>query len=457
MIESIFRKQNLTEGNVPKVLFSFAIPLLLSNILHQLYTIIDSIIVGQYVGKEALAAVTASYPLFYFLISLVIGIGSGISVLISHYFGGKLLSEVQRISSTYFIFLFAIGLLISWGGVWGAETIFRWIETPPDVFPEAVSYFKIYISGTVMYIVFNGFISVLRGVGDSATPLGLMVVSVVLNFILDILFVAVMGYGVQGAAIATWLSHACALILSFYYLNRHYTLLRFDRRSFCFDRTLFLEGLKLGIPAGVQQASLALGLVVLLRVVNEMGSNTLTAYGIVGRIESVISQPMLVLGSALAAMVAQNLGAGLFDRAMNAFKIAIRWTFLLCLVLCGGMILFHVPIIRLFTNESQVIEIASFYLILVFSFYILNALTCVFNGFLRGVGDTFLPMVVNIVALWVIRLPFASWGCEVWGVKGIWYAIVFSWMIALIVIIGYYYWGGWRKKQIVLRVHKLME
>lgn len=432
------------------MLVSFAIPLFLANVLQQLYTIVDSIIVGQYIGKEALAAVTASYPLFYFLISLVIGIGSGISVLVAHYFGGGLLAEVRRISSTYFIFLFAIGLLISLVGVCFAPQIFRAIGTPEDVFSSAVAYFRIYISGTFFYIAFNGIVSVLRGIGDSVTPLCLMIGSVLLNFLLDMLFVAVYNYGVEGAAIATWISHAFALFCSFYYLNRNHQLLSFKRKCFCFDRTLFVEGMKLGIPSGVQQSSLALGLVILLRVVNSMGSDALTAYGIVGRIESIIGQPMLVLGSALSAFTAQNLGANLSHRAYAGFSFAMRWTLGLCLFFSIGILLCRREIISLFTFELTVIEIASYYLSLTFLFYFLNALVSVFNGFLRGVGDTFFAMIVSIVSLWLVRLPLANWAKSRWGIEGIWYAIVCSWLVALLVTLVYYYSGKWRSRQVTL-------
>ncbi len=443
-------KENLTRGKVSPVLLHFAIPLLLANVLQQLYQIIDSIIVGQYIGKEALAAVTASYPLFYFLISLVIGIGGGISVLVAHYYGGMQYKQVQRISSTYFIFLFAAGVIIAMLGIFFSEEIFRFIGTPEDVLPQAITYFRIYIAGTVFYITFNGFISILRGAGDSFTPLYLMLISVLLNLILDLLFVAYLGYGVEGAAYSTLIAQATALLLSAFYLNRNHAILSFTRKTFCFDLSLFKQGIKLGIPSGIQQSSIALGMVALLSIVNSFGTDTLTAYGAVGRIESIIAQPMLTLGSALATFAGQNFGAKNQQRALKGLYISLFWCLLISAVVALLAFFFGKQAILLFNDESSVVEIGYTYLLIIFCFYLLNSFVSVLNGFLRGVGDTLFPMIVSIVSLWLIRLPLAYYWSSMSGEVGIWWSIVVSWVIALLVTLIYYYSGKWRKKKVVL-------
>ena len=443
-------KENLTQGKVSRVLLHFAIPLLLANVLQQFYQIIDSIIVGQYLGKEALAAVTASYPLFYFLISLVIGIGGGISVLVAHYYGGMQYKQVQRISSTYFIFLFAAGVIIAVLGILFSESIFRFIGTPEDVLPQAISYFRIYIAGTIFYITFNGFISILRGAGDSFTPLYLMLVSVLLNLVLDLVFVAYLGYGVEGAAYSTLIAQATALLLSVIYLNRNHAILSFTRQTFCFDLSLFKQGIKLGIPSGIQQSSIALGLVALLSIVNSFGTDALTAYGAVGRIESIIAQPMLTLGSALATFAGQNFGAQNQQRALKGLYVSLLWCLCISVVVALLAFFFGKEAIMLFNNESSVVEIGYTYLLIVFSFYLFNSIISVLNGFLRGVGDTFFPMLVSIISLWLIRLPLAYYWSSLSGEAGIWWSIVASWAIALLVTVLYYYSGKWRDKKVVL-------
>ena len=196
------RKGNtdLTEGKVWKVIVRFAVPLLVGNLLQQFYNITDSIIVGQFLGKEALAAVSASFFIYYFIISLVIGVGSGTTVVISQLFGAKQYQKVQLAFSSFFIFMLVGGIILSIAGIIFAEPVFRLTNTPEEVIPQAVAYFRIYIGGTFLFVTFNSIISILRGVGESVRPMLFILITTVLNIAFDLLFILVFKWGIEGAA-----------------------------------------------------------------------------------------------------------------------------------------------------------------------------------------------------------------------------------------------------------------
>ena len=295
-------KQNLTTGKEWKVITAFALPLLIGNILQQLYNIADSIIVGQFLGKEALAAVSASFFTYYFIISFVIGIGSGITVVVSQYYGAKQYEMVQRAFSSFFIFMLVAGILISITGIIFAEPLFRLSNTPEEIIPAAVSYFQIYIGGTFLFVTFNSIISILRGMGESVKPMVFILISTLLNISLDLLFILLFGWGIEGAARATVVAQGFGMCLALWYVRDKHPLLSIKKKDLVFDFRLFKDGLKIGLPTSVQQCAIAIGLLALLGIVNRFGTDTLTAYGAAGKIDTIITQAILTLSGALAAV-----------------------------------------------------------------------------------------------------------------------------------------------------------
>ena len=247
------RTGDLTRGPVWRVIVRFAVPLLIGNILQQLYNITDSIIVGQFLGKEALAAVSASFFIYYFIISLVIGIGSGVSVVVSQYFGARQYKMVQRAFSSFFIFMLVSGIILSIVGIIFAEPIFRLTNTPAEVIPEAVKYFKIYIGGTFLFVTFNSIVSILRGIGESNRPMIFILVSTLLNVVLDVLFIVGFGWGIEGAARATVAAQGIAMCIALFYINDRHPLLSIKKEDLVFDMKLFKQGLRIGLPTSVQQ------------------------------------------------------------------------------------------------------------------------------------------------------------------------------------------------------------
>lgn len=448
------RKGNtdLTEGKVWKVIVRFALPLLVGNLLQQFYNITDSIIVGQFLGKEALAAVSASFFIYYFIISLVIGVGSGTTVVISQLFGAKQYQKVQLAFSSFFIFMLVGGIILSIAGIIFAEPVFRLTNTPEEVIPQAVAYFRIYIGGTFLFVTFNSIISILRGVGESVRPMVFILITTVLNIAFDLLFILVFKWGIEGAARATVVSQGIGMCIALAYVNNTHPLLSIKKQDMLFDWKLFKESLKIGLPTSVQQCAIALGLIALLGIVNSFGTNTLTAYGAAGKIDTIITQAILTLSGALAAFCGQNIGAGRLDRVKKGVRFTMYTNIALGLLTFAAVYLFGNEMMRIFTKDIDVVAIGKEYLLIIGGFFIVHGALNVYNGALRGAGDTLFPMITSLVCLWLIRIPLAYYLSSWLGRNGIWWAIGISITIGLIVTFVYYKMGFWKRRR---RIYEL--
>ena len=443
------RKGNtdLTEGKVWKVIVRFALPLLVGNLLQQFYNITDSIIVGQFLGKEALAAVSASFFIYYFIISLVIGVGSGTTVVISQLFGAKQYQKVQLAFSSFFIFMLVGGIILSIAGIIFAEPVFRLTNTPEEVIPQAVAYFRIYIGGTFLFVTFNSIISILRGVGESVRPMLFILITTVLNIAFDLLFILVFKWGIEGAARATVVSQGIGMCIALAYVNNTHPLLSIKKQDMLFDWKLFKESLKIGLPTSVQQCAIALGLIALLGIVNSFGTNTLTAYGAAGKIDTIITQAILTLSGALAAFCGQNIGAGRLDRVKKGVQFTMYTNIALGLLTFAAVYLFGNEMMRIFTKDIDVVAIGKEYLLIIGGFFIVHGALNVYNGALRGAGDTLFPMITSLVCLWLIRIPLAYYLSSWLGRNGIWWAIGISITLGLIVTFVYFKIGFWKRRR----------
>ena len=448
------RKGNtdLTEGKVWKVIVRFALPLLVGNLLQQFYNITDSIIVGQFLGKEALAAVSASFFIYYFIISLVIGVGSGTTVVISQLFGAKQYQKVQLAFSSFFIFMLVGGIILSIAGIIFAEPVFRLTNTPEEVIPQAVAYFRIYIGGTFLFVTFNSIISILRGVGESVRPMLFILITTVLNIAFDLLFILVFKWGIEGAARATVVSQGIGMCIALAYVNNTHPLLSIKKQDMLFDWKLFKESLKIGLPTSVQQCAIALGLIALLGIVNSFGTNTLTAYGAAGKIDTIITQAILTLSGALAAFCGQNIGAGRLDRVKKGVQFTMYTNIALGLLTFAAVYLFGNEMMRIFTKDIDVVAIGKEYLLIIGGFFIVHGALNVYNGALRGAGDTLFPMITSLVCLWLIRIPLAYYLSSWLGRNGIWWAIGISITIGLFVTFVYFKIGFWKRRR---RIYEL--
>jgi putative MATE family efflux protein len=443
--------KDLTVGNEGKLILKFAIPMLLGNVFQQLYSVIDSIVVGKFIGKNALAAVGTSGPVIFLLISFMIGITMGFTIVISQYFGAKDMTRVQKAINTMYIFLFFISILMSSVGILISRYIFLIINLAPEIIPQAQLFLNIFFSGLVFLFGYNGTSAILRGLGDSKTPLYFLIGSVVINIGLDLIFVLVLHWGVAGVAYATVISEGLAFSIQIIYLNKYHKVVKFSLRGLKFDYPIFLKSIKIGLPTGFQQTFVSIGMVALYWVVNRFGVNANAAYSVAGRIDNFAAMPAMSFAIALSSFVGQNMGANKPERVKAGLRATFFMTSTVTLIMSAFILFFARGLMRMFTNDAAVIELGHSYLVVIGIFYILFSTMFVFTGILRGAGDTLVPMFISLFSLWIIRIPLAYLLSNVpsIGVHGIWWAIPIGWFFGLIVYYFYYRSGRWKKKAIV--------
>ena len=441
--------KDLTTGKEGKLILSFAAPMLIGNVFQQTYNIVDAIIVGNYLGKEALAAVGASFPIIYAVIALVIGIGSGASVVISQYFGAKDFENVKKAADTINIVLLVAGVIVGSIGVLFSRHLLELIQLPAELIPQAQLYLSIYLGGMVVFFGFNGVASILRGLGDSKTPLYFLIISTIFNIAFVLLFVVVFKWGVAGAAIATLLAQGGAFATAIYHLNRNHKLINYSFTKIQFSWTIFYQFIKIGLPTGIQQTFIALGIVALNSIVNTFGTNAIAAYTVAGRIDSIASLPAMNFSAAISVFVGQNIGAGKFDRIKKGLASTIIMSSVICIILTGLIITFSTQLMQLFTSDRAVVAIGREYLIIVSLFYIFFSIMFVFQGVLRGAGATVATMIISLFALWLFRIPAALFLSSIIGEKGIWWAIPIGWGLGMVGTYWYYRTGRWKNKGII--------
>jgi putative MATE family efflux protein len=441
--------KDLTTGSEGRLIFNFAIPMLIGNVFQQMYQVVDSVIVGHFLGKEALAAVGASFPIIFALISLVIGIASGGTVIISQYFGAKDFEKVKRTSDTLYLFLLVSAVAITCIGILFSEQIFILMGLPNELLPQATTFLNIYLVGMVAFFGFNGTSSVLRGLGDSKTPLYFLIASMLLNIGLDLLFIPVLKFGVGSAALATVISQFLAFFATIYYLNHSHKILKINYRSMVFDKVLFLKSIKIGLPTGLQQTFVALGMVALMGMVNGFGTDVIAAYSVVGRIDALAMMPAMNFSMALSAFVGQNIGAKKSDRVKYGMVATLKMATITAVIVTATVFIFGEFFMSLFTNDAEVIRIGYEYLVIVGSFYIAFNAMFTFNGVMRGAGDTLIPMFITLFSLWLIRIPCAYFLSGYYAEIGIWWAIPVAWVAGMIGTYIYYKLGYWKKKIVI--------
>ena len=320
---------------------------------------------------------------------------------------------------------------------------------PEDVIPDAVIYFKIIAAGAVLMFGYNGVSSVLRGLGDSKTPLYFLIISTVLNIVLVLVFIEVFHWGIAGAAWATVIAQGTSFLLAVIYLNKFHDIIHFSFRTIVYDKKIFAKSLKIGIPAGFQQTFLALGMMALLRIVNHFGTDTIAAYSVAGRIDSFALLPAMNFSMALSTFVGQNMGANKPERVRKGFLATLLMTTILSVVVSVVIIIFGAGLMSMFTPDTEVIHIGRNYLVIVSAFYVVFSAMMVSNGVMRGAGDTLIPMFITLFSLWVLRVPISYFLSGYMGSDGIWWSIPIAWTFGFIASYLYYLSGRWKRKVIV--------
>ncbi len=441
--------KDLTSGDEGKAIWNFTVPMLIGNVFQQSYNIIDSVIVGRVAGKSALAAVGASFPIIFLLVSLIIGSTTGFSILIAQSFGAKDMAKVRRIVGTTYVFIFIASLGISVAGIIFARDMLELLNTPPEIFSQALLFLRITFSGFIFLFGYISTSALLRGLGDSKTPLYFLIFSAILNAALAVLFVKQFGWGVAGSAWATILAQGTALLAICFYLNRTHEVLRLHILDPVFDRDILIRSLKIGLPSGVQQVMVSAGMMALTRVVNGFGTDAVAAYTAAGRVDMFAVMPAMSLSVAISTFVGQNIGAGRMERVKRGLRNSLYISCLTSVLITLTVVIFGGRLISTFNPDPVVVTIGSHYLTIVGGFYIVFSAMFVINGALRGAGDTFIPMIVSILSLWLIRIPLSVFLSRSLATDGIWWGTPVAWLCGLAASSAYYYTGRWKRLSVV--------
>jgi len=441
--------KNLTEGNVSKVILSFALPMLLGNVVQQSYTIIDRAVVGHYIGKEAVAAVGAASPIIFFLISLVVGIANGANIIISQYFGAKEMKKVTMAIDTLNVFLLISSLLVSALGIYFSRDIFELMNTPADVIEGAITYMRIYLFGLAGLFGFHGLSAIMRGLGDSKTPVYFLLISSLLNIFLDLSLIIYFDMGVAGVAWATILAQGLTFVAMIFYVNKRHKVIKIRVIGLELSKEIFRNSVRLGLPNGLQQSFVALGMMTLFGIVNQFGTQTAAAYSIAGSVDMFAAIPAMVFSQALSTFVGQNVGAKKLERVKQGFWTTLVIALVICLIMTFVIINWGENIMSIFIDDPEIISIGTKYLVIVSSFYACFAILFVSNGALRGAGDTLIPMFITFIALWAIRIPLSYFLSKEYGAIGIWWGIPAGWIIGMSFAFTYFLKGNWKNKAVV--------
>lgn len=425
-------ERDLTVGNEYKVLIMFTLPVLFSNLMQQLYGIADSVIVGRILGEEALAAVGASYNISNIILAVSMGITIGFSILISRMFGGKNYKNIQSVIDSGMFLMTFLAVFITVFGIIGSHQLMSIFHVPENIMQQAVTFLMISFIGTVPSFGFNAVSNFLRGVGDSKTSLIFVMISSILNILLDLFFVIYLRFGVSGAAIATTISQYISFIGIIVYVNCNDFPFKIRWKGWKLDFRLIKESLEIGIPAMLQQLFLGLGGSVIQYLINGYGSVIISAYTAASKIESFATLPAVNIGKSMSNYIAQNKGAGRDERVRRGIKagitIIISFSVLLIIIILFGA----KDMIRLFCEDSKVCKAGVTYLKIVCCFYCVFGAMQTLNGVLIGLGKANLSLWGSILSFCLLQVPVAVILSGLIGVNGIWIAAPIGWVGGLL-------------------------
>lgn len=397
--------KNLTEGRIMPLLIKFTIPLILGNIFQLTYNAADSIIVGHFVGKEALAAVGICNPVMTLMILFLNGLCMGASILMGTQYGAGDKSTLHRQISTTMISGVIFSILLSIVCIILASPILMLLQVDSSIMDLTTSYMRIIFIGLVFTFLYNFFSSTLRALGDSATPLFFLIISSILNIIGDLIFVVAFGLGSNGCAVATVISEAMCCIFCVIYIQKRVEILRLGKKWLVFDKSLFGKTVSYGWASAMQQATVQLGKIGIQAIVNTMGVSVAAAFSVVNRVDDFAYTPEQNIGHSMTALMAQNRGAGKKDRMKASFRYGMLLEFIYGLVIFIVCFVFAKPIMGMFVKDSDVIAHGVTYLKLISIMYLLPAATNGIQGYFRGIGDlkvtllsSFINMGVRVVA-----------------------------------------------------------
>ncbi|MCX4346822.1 MAG: MATE family efflux transporter [Lachnospiraceae bacterium] len=434
----------MTEGKVKKLILQFAIPIFFSQLFQQLYNTADSLIVGRYLGKGPLAAVSSSGPLIFLLVSFFTGTAAGAGVVISRYFGAKDEERVGRAVHTNVAFGLVAGLVVTVIGVAFTPAILKIMKTDPSVLPDSIAYFRYYFLGVLANVMYNIFTSIMNAVGDSRRPMVYLIFSSVLNILLDLLFIGVFHLGVAWAAIATTISQLVSALLCLKRLLKKGTVYQVSFGKVRFHRDMLQEILKYGLPTGVQNSVIGLANVILQSNINSFGEDAMAGYGSYVKLEGFAFLPITCFSMAMTTFIGQNLGAGQYDRAKEGARFGIVMSLLLAETIGLIMFLFVPSLIKMFNADPEVVRLGTRQGRTEALFYFLLAFSHIIAGICRGAGKGIVPMIIMLSVWCVFRILYITVMMHfVHGIGLIYWAYPLTWGISSVIYLFYYLKSDW--------------
>ncbi len=442
--------QDMTVGSPVKKLIQFSIPLLIGNLAQQLYNTVDSIVVGRYVGDNALAAVGASGPMINLLLVLFVGISTGANVMVAQYFGAKRRSELSDTVGTVITLTLLASIIIMIVGPLLVPPFLRMVDTPVEIFDMTSTYLTIYFLGIAGMAYYNIIAGVLRGMGDSVMPLLFLMAACLTNIVLDLLFVAKFGWGVAGVAIATIIAQFLSASLCLFRLFQMKDTLDINLHTLKPHLLLAKELLILGLPSGLSQAIFSMSAIVVQSLTNSFGALVVAVNTVVMRVDGFAMMPNFTFGTATTTFTGQNIGAGRLDRVEKGTKDGLKLGLSVSVVLVALILFFGRYLMEMFTSTPDVIDTGMHMMRILSIGYIAMAVTQILSGVMRGAGDTMTPMWISLITTIVIRVPIAyGLAALMHSADVLFISLLISWVMGAVLTSIAFRMGRWKKKSII--------
>ena len=434
----------MTEGSIWKKIITFAFPLFLGNLFQQLYNTADSLIVGNFLGSDALAAVSSSGSLIFLMVGFFNGIAMGAGVVVARYYGARQTDRLQRAIHTDVAFGIVAGILLTVIGLILAPQMLVWMGTPADVLPNSLLYFRIYFMGSLAFVLYNVFVGILQSIGDSKHPLNYLILSSIVNIVLDLLFVGVLKLGVGSAALATIISQFISALLCLRRLLRSPEEYRLVPSRIRFDTIMLKQIISNGLPAGLQNSIIALANVVVQSNINSFGKMAVAGCGAYSKVEGFGFLPITCFSLALTTFISQNLGAKQYDRAKRGARFGILCSITLAEIV-GICVYFLSPyLIAAFNSDPEVVAYGTLQAHTITLFYFLLAFSHCIAGIMRGAGKATVPMFVMLCCWCIIRVTYITITVRIFPViNTIFWAYPLTWTLSSILFFLYYRKADW--------------
>ncbi len=434
-------KKEITTGVIWQQILLFFFPILFGTFFQQLYNTVDSILVGQFVGKEALSAVSGAPAM---IVSLIVGfftgLASGATVSISQYYGSGDMKSVSITTHTSILFSVIGAVFMTIFGYFGSEWFLELCRVPEDIFEESLIYMQIFFLGLLGTFLYNMGAGILRAIGDSKRPFYFLIIGCILNIVLDIIFLIPLKMGVAGAAYATVISQAVSALLTMICLIRETGPCKLELPKLRMESSYLIRVLRIGIPAGIQSVTYALSNLIIQASINDFGTDTIAAWGAYGKMDGIFWMTMSSFGIALTTFVGQNYGAGKYDRVRKGIKDTMVIATITSIGICSVIFIFAEFLFSLFTNDANVIQIGARMVHFLMPTYIIYIYIEILSGGLRAMGDTFIPMLLSCGGVCGIRFFWTLVICPLYPtVEMLELNFPVSWFVTLLMFIIYYF------------------